>query len=343
MHRVTSDRRSASSVLGTILLVAVVVVVASVTFVGALVVLDGFGTPTAEGSFEFDQSSAGLVVRPTALGTDVVVNLNGRAIEQIESDEAGKPVLVPTAPGDTVTIVSTDGEQSVLVSREIDDRSEIGDFIAYYRFENSGQTLSDRSGNGNDATLEGDADGDGWRASSYEFTGNEYFEVNDLNTPVDEVSEFTIAVAYRTDSGTKKQELVEHKSGTDNWGVEIKECGPNWPSCDQNTPDTYDPAFFADEDSGTQKGQIFGGEQQVGEPKVIVGTYDGSLTKMYVDGEFKSKRAFSSEINMGEFSIGVDAQNQNRDKLDGRIYEIRLYYTAFDESEVERITRLMEP
>jgi hypothetical protein len=323
------------------LLVAVVVAVASVTFVGALVVLDGFGTPTAEGSFEFDQSSAGLVVRPTALGTDVVVTLNGRAIEQIESDEAGKSVLVPTAPGDTVTIVSTDGEQSVLVSREIDDRSEIGDFIAYYRFENSGQTLSDRSGNGNDATLNGDEDG--WQDSSYEFTGDDYFEVSDLNTPVAEVSQFTFAVAYRTDTGEEKQELAEHKSGTDNWGVEIKQCGPDWDDCLPSDPNTYNPNFFADESGGSQDGEIFGDTQQTGTPKVIVGTYDGSSTKMYVDGEFKSSRAFSSEINMGKFYIGADAENQGSDRLDGRIYEIRLYYTAFDDGEVKRITKAIAP
>jgi flagellin-like protein len=339
MHRVTSDRRSASSVLGTVLLVAVVVVIASVTFVGALAVLDGFGTPTAEGSFEFEESPAGLIVRPTALGTDVIVELNGREVEQINSDEAGKPVLVPTAPGNTVTIVSTDGDRTVLVSREIDDRSDIGDFIAYYPFEDSGQTLTDRSGNGNDATLNGDEDG--WTGDGYEFTGDDYFEVTDLNTPVSEVSEFTFAVAYETNTGTKKQELAEHISGDDNWGVEIKQCGPD---CDTNTDDTYSPNFFADEAGGSQTGQIFGGEQQTGQSKVIVGTYDGSSTEMYVDGDLKSTGSFESEISMGDFYIGTDAENPgNSDNLDGRIYEIRLYYTAFDDSEIRRITSVMAP
>lgn len=337
----TSDQRSASSVLGTILLVAVVVIIASVTFVGALAVLDGFGTPTADASFEFEESPAGLVVRPTALGTDVVVQLNGREVDRIGSEEAGKSVLVPTAPGDTVTIVSQDGEQSVLVSREIDSRSNIGDFIAYYPFEDTGQTLADRSGNGNDATLNGDTDG--WRTSSYQFTGDDYFEVSDLNTPVNEVSQFTFAVAYRTDAGDAKQDLAEHISGSDNWGVEIKECGPDYSSCNRNTPDTYNPNFYADENGGSQDGQIFGGTQQTGQPKVIVGTYDGSSTKMYVDGEFKSSRVFSSEINMGTFYIGADAEWGNGDKLEGRIYEIRLYYTAFDDGEVRRITRAMAP
>jgi FlaG/FlaF family flagellin (archaellin) len=342
MNVPTRDQRSVSSVLGTVLLVAVVVIIASVTFVGALAVLDGFGTPTANASFDFEESPAGLVVRPTALGTDVVVELNGRPIDQISSNEAGKPVLVPTAPGDTVTIVSKDGERSVLISREIDDRSEVGDLIAYYPFEDTGQTLSDRSGNANDATLTGDTGG--WRSGSYEFTGDDYFEVADLNTPVSEVSEFTIAVAYRTDAGDSKQELVEHRSGTDNWGVEIKECGPDYSSCAQSTPDTYNPNFFADENSGSQNGQIFGGTQQTGQQNVIVGTYNGSSTNMYVDGEFTSTRQFSSEINMGQFFVGTDAENAgNSDNLDGRIYEIRLYYTAFDKSEVKRITTVMAP
>jgi hypothetical protein len=237
-----------------------------------------------------------------------------------------------------VTILSKDGERSVLVSREIDDRSEIGDFIAYYDFEDDGRTLTDRSGNSNDATLTGDTDG--WRSNSYEFTGNDYFEVLDLNTPVNEVSEFTFAVAYETSTGTKKQELAEHISGDDNWGVEIKTCGPD---CPVNTEETYSPNFFVDEAGGSQTGQIFGGTQQTGQPKVIVGTYDGSATKMYVDGELKSTGEFSSEISMGDFFIGADAENQGNDRLEGRIYEIRLYYTAFDETEVRRITTVMAP
>lgn len=47
-----------------------------------------------------------------------------------EQTAAGKSVLLPTAPGDRITVVSEDGGRSVLVQEEIDERSEIGDFIA---------------------------------------------------------------------------------------------------------------------------------------------------------------------------------------------------------------------
>jgi hypothetical protein len=46
---------------------------------------------------------------------------------------------------------------------------------------------------------------------------------------------------------------------------------------------------------------------------------------------------------MGKFYIGADAENQGSDRLDGRIYEIRLYYTAFDDGEVKRITKAIAP
>jgi FlaG/FlaF family flagellin (archaellin) len=335
--------RAVTPLIGNILLVSVAIVLGVTLTVLSFAFLDGMGAPTAEATFEYEESPAGLRIIPEALGTDVDVKLNGERVTTLDAGSAGQSVLLPTAPDDRITIVSKDGEKAVFIDEEVDDRSEVGDLIAMYTFEESAgsTTLTDEANNGNDATLSGDASD--WTGRGYSFDGDDHFQVTNLNTPVPQVSEFTFAVSYRADTATKKMELAEHISGQDNWGVEIKECGPNWPSCTGSYPSTYNPNFFADQSGGSQTGQIFGGERDPGDRHVIVGTYDGTQTKMYVDGTPQGTRSFSAPISMGDFTIGSDGQNPgNSDNLEGDIFEIRLYYTAMDDSEVQVITNAMD-
>jgi len=339
--------RGASTVVGALLLVGVVVIVGGVVALGALTFLDGAGAPQATATFDYEETPAGLRMTPNAISATVTVQLNGRDVATFEPESAGQSVLLPTAPGDRITVVSRGGEQSVLVDRTVDDRSEIGDFIAYYRFDSGGgDTLVDRSGNGNDAKLNNNGETDSWSESSYQFDGDSYFQVQSLQTPVSEVSEFTIAVAYRTETGNKKQELVEHINNNkkDNWGLEIKPCEP-WSSCTSSSKDTtYKPNFFVDEEGGSQTGQIFTAERTTGEREVIVGTYnqESETAAVYIDGMVQENRSFDSTVDMGNFYIGADAEGSNGDKLEGEIYEIRLYYTAFDSEEIKTVTKAME-
>jgi hypothetical protein len=326
--------RGTTSVLGTILLVAVVVVVGSVVFLGGLAVLEGFGTPTADASFEFEQSDAGLIVRPTAIGTDVAVQLNGKQIETIGADEAGKPVLLPTAPGDEIAIVSSDGDRSVLLRERIDERRQVGDFIAYYRFEegDSSQTVADASGNGNDGQLRSDGAG-----RNYEWTGcglrldgaagQDYVDVSNISAPVD-VSEFTIATSFvqRGSSGSVNQ-LVEHRFAGSNeeWFFET-------------SPGPYSVDYAVEYPSEV----VSADEINTGTRHVVVGTYDGSEYTLYVDGKRVASGSHNRPINMGDMHLGRDFESSSQ-YLDGELCELRLYYSAFDEAEVQRITTAMQP
>lgn len=332
------DTKAATPVVGNILLVGVVLVLAVTLVVFSFAFLEDTGTPTADAAFEYKQTPAGLRMTPVALGTDVVVKLNGDRITTFEADSAGESVLLPTAPDDTVTVVSNDRDRSVLVNKQIDSRSEIGDFIAYYTFEDSENedTLEDRSGNGNDGTVVGDPD---WGSSSLTLDGSDdYVKVRDISSEV-AVSEFTVAVVYKTNDATKKQELIEHKSGDDNWLLELKPCTHGEvDKCSDR--DKYVPVYTVDKAGGTQDGQVFGGSTTAGTKQTLVGTYDGSEYTLYVDGEQVSSDTYTGEISMGDMNIARDIEF-NGDHLDGTIYEIRLYYTAFDGSEVEVITDAM--
>ena len=331
------DNRSVTPVIGNILMVAVVVVIAVVLVVLSFTFLEGTGAPNAEASFEYEQTPAGLELRPQALGTDVVVKLNDETVTQLSADSAGKSVLLPTKPGDRITVVSTEGRRSVLVDRTADDRSEVGDLIAVYDFESgSGSTLVDRSGNGNDGEIQGDAS---WGSSSLRFDGqNDYVSVTNISSP-EPVDEFTIAVAYETTTDDEKQELVEHISTDDNWLLELKPCSRSETDCDGS--DGYKPVYNVDRASGSQTGQIFGDTLDANTEHVAVGTYDGSDFTLYVDGERKESETFNGEISMGDMYIGRDAES-GRDFLDGRISEIRLYYTSFDGEQVRVVTNALD-
>lgn len=337
MNRGNGSDRAATPVVGNILLVAVAIVIAVVLITMSFAFLEQTGAPTAEAKFDYQPTAAGLKMTPQALGTDVTVELNGNPVAEIDADSAGQSVLVPTAPGDTITVVSNDADRSVLVNRRIEDRSEVGDLIAYYTFDSGNTTLVDRSGNGNDGTINGtnrtsgclDFGGTG-------SSGSDYVDADDLTVEnISEVEEFTVAVAYEPDTGDAKQDLIEHinDDGT-NWVMEIK---------DQSTgSDQYELAYSVDKEGGSQDGEFFTGPYDTGERQVVVGTFDGKTYELYADGQKKGSDSFDSEqkVGVGDVTIAKDAE-ADRDYFDGEICEIRLYYTALDSDDIGSLTNAM--
>lgn len=335
--KISGPDRGATPVIGNVLLVAIVVVVGSLVFILAAGLVQT-GAPTAEAVFEYEETNVGLEMTPVAIATDVTVQLNGKPVASFESDGAGESILLPTAPGDTITVISADERRSVLVQKQIEGRSQIGDFIAYYTFDTTSGALRDRSGNGNDGAVNGDPERSG---SSFTFDGsNDFVEVQDISSPVD-VNEFTIAATYRTDDASKKQEIVEHKSGADNWLFELKPCSNDEVDDDIcSGDDRYVPVFNVDQAGGSQDGQIFGSPQRAGTQHTLVGTYDGEKYTLYVDGARMASGNYSGEISMGDMNLGRDIEFDG-DYLEGDISELRLYYSAFDQREVEIITNAM--
>lgn len=329
--QVGSTNRGATPIIGNILLVAVVLVVAITVTTLSFAFLDNTGTPTAEAAFDYEQTPAGLQMTPQALGTDVIVKLNGKALTTIEADSAGESVLVPTAPGDRLTVVSTDDEKSVLVDRQVDDRSEVGDFIAYYTFDQTtGDAVVDRSGNGNDGTITGDPtwlSGDG----GLQFDGeSDYVTVENISAPAD-VDEFTIAVAYKQQGAGSDDinQLVEHEWSGNEWFLETRDGGS----------DPYRLKYavgYPDSSGQIQTDDAY----DYGTRNVAVGTYDGNDFELYVNGTSVADGSFDRAVNMGDMRIGRDFESGIQ-YFEGEIYEVRLYYTAFDGEQVEVITEAM--
>lgn len=333
--RLYRDRRAATPVLGNLLLVAVVLVLGLTVTTLAFTFLDGTGAPTAEATFEKEQTPAGLQIVPTTLGQDVIVQLNGRDVQTLTYEDVGEPVLLPTAPGDRVTIVSRDGERSILIDEEIDERSEVGDFVAYYTFEEgSGSTVIDRSRNDNDGSLETDGgSGPSWGSDSsgsyLQFDGtDDHVFVPDITTET-EVREFTIATKIRlTGSTGSVQQFVEHRYGSSEWFLETA-----------NTRPPFAASYAVQYPSEVvESGQTL----TVGETYVLIGTYDSETDEytLYIDGTSVASDTFDRPVEMGELRIGRDFESASQ-YFEGRMYEFRLYYTAFSDSEVATLTSAM--
>jgi flagellin-like protein len=337
MGRRWTDNRGATPIIGNILLVAIVIVLAVALTTFAFAFLESTGTPSADVAFEYEQTPVGLKMTPVAIGTDVVVKLNGRQIAEIGADQAGRSVLLPTAPGDRITVISQDEQRSVLVERETDEREELGDFISYYTFEEGDDStvLVDQSGNGNDGDLKDDGGGSGpqWGGCGLQFDGsNDHVQIDDIEADVD-VEAFTIAVAYeQTGSTGRVNQLVEHRfSGGEEWFLETSHASG------ESYTNEYSIDFAVEYDDHVASS----GEVQPNTRHVVVGTYDGSSYVLYVDGERVDSGTHSETVEMGTLRLGRDFESTSQ-YLDGEICEMRLYYSAFDSDDVERITNAME-
>lgn len=331
-RRATSER-GLTSVVGNVLLVTIVIVLAVTVTVFAFAYAEEMPGGSAEASFALEESPAGLELTPRALTHDVDVLLNDEHVASIDADEAGVTTLLPTSRGDRVLVVSRDGDSSVLLREAVDDRSEAGDFIAHYTFDaQSGSTLIDRSGNGNDGTVEGDPtwinDGTG---TGLGFDGSDdHVTITDLGVDAVSVEEFTVAVTYRQDGGTDRvNQLVEHHFDGNEWFLETADAGSgaydvdyavNWPTDQVSTSQGY----------------------TTGETHVAVATYDGSDYELFVDGTSVGSDTYADSVEMGDMVLAADAPDGGSQHLDGTIYEVRLYYTAFDSDEVETITTVMD-
>lgn len=291
------------------------------------------GAPTAEVVADFEETDAGVVMAIEAIGQEADVKINGETVATIDGGDAGREVFLPTAPGDRITVVATDDDRSVLVSEEIDE-GDAGDFIAYYDFETqSGSTAVDRTGNGNNMSVVGadwvsDSSGTG-----LEFDGNDdYGDTGNLSLPgVDEVDAITIAIEYRITGGDGNiQNLIEHQDSSFAWYMETD--GPHGDPYDME----FDIGFTSPPTASINTGNL-----PADRTEILVGTYDGETMTLYRNGTKVDSRSLDRSVELGEVVVGADS-NPAIQNMEGKIYEVRIYYTAFDEDEVETLTEAVD-
>lgn len=333
----SSDGRAVSKVIGTVLMVAIVVLLSVAALSLTWGMEDKLGGPFAETAMDFEQHRSGLLVTPDHIGQEVTVTINGAEILRYDGDDAGESRLLPVAPGDTVMVRAANEERSILL-REVVDPSEAGKFVAFYSFEEpSGTHLEDRSWQSNHGSLETHGgSGPQWVSddggTGLEFDGNDdYVHVPNLDT-AEEVTEFTVAVRYRFDGDTGGiQQLVEHHhhSSAFEWYLETG-----------GSSDLKMKSKIGT-DGVSSEPRITGPATGTNDVHVAVMTFDGDEQRYYQDGSLVGTETRDKTVKMGELNVGADAPDANRQFLDGTIYELRLYHTAFSGENAKLLSKVM--
>ena len=150
----------------------------------------------------------------------------------------------------------------------------------------------------------------------------------------DEVDEFTFAVKYEIEDDTGDvQQLIEHYDSD----------GSTWEWYAETDGAFQDGQYALDYETHHPDNQEIVTEYQYdpGEVRTVVGTYDGEMMHLYVNGEevdespFELEDEFDGEpAKMGDLWVGADLDGAEQ-YLDGKLYDVRLYFVEFDEQEVE--------
>ncbi|MFB6308559.1 MAG: LamG-like jellyroll fold domain-containing protein [Haloarculaceae archaeon] len=332
-RRMRDDRRAVSKVLGTVLMVAIVLLLATTAAVMATGFTAKLGGPYPQTAFDFEQTSSGIEVSPAHIGQPVDVYINGGKITSFDENDAGKSKLLPVAPGDQIVIKAQDDDRSIIVREKVSE-GEAGEFIAFYSFEEgSGSTVTDRTVNDNEATIHDDTTWvDEGGSTGLAFDGSDdYVEVAGLHAD-ETVEEFTVAAKYRIEGGTGDiQQIVEHHppSGNFEWFLETEDSSAD--SMEYNIGWGGPNSESVVQSSGVATGTTH----------VVVGTYDGETMTLYIDGTKIGEKSIEEPIEMGKLLIGADAPSGGSQYLDGKIYELRLYHTSFSQSDAQLLSDVM--
>jgi hypothetical protein len=338
------------------LLLAIVVVTAAVIGMTSMGVTDQLDQPSPlDGQISFEPDSAGTSAYVKGVDSPVEIRINGETIYTATPADIGDELFLPTAPGDEVTVVSAGPKQEVLLRKTVDPAS--GDYMLHYPLvAGSGTQVSDKSENSNFAEL-GEYDGSSfdtgtgthpsWTSTSegtaLRFDGpgsNHAAKTNGIElSEDDEVNEFTIAVKFNSHSDTGNiQQLVEHRNPSESWEWFLESDVVNAGGPDEFAVD-YEVHFPNNQIARTDP-------LKRGNTHVIVGTYTGDEMHLYVNGSKHDSETVSGSLSgdpafMGDLWVGADLDCGCGQYLDGDLYEVRLYYTALDDEEVEQVTTAM--
>jgi hypothetical protein len=221
------------------------------------------------------------------------------------------------------------------------------ELVAYYNFNNG--NLNDSSGNGNNIKFNNavtTSDRFGRAGNAYKFSGGEYMQVP--NSVTLNPSQITLMAIVRLDG---------YYTGTA-WGNEILMKGP----ADQANgvyglrvhPLSYDLTQAIDTSTEMFTGFYGDGANagiadssfliHGGDWNTVVFTYDGFMTKLYINGALKNTRMapFGYNVNASDLYIGKTENITYPYNFDGAIDEIRIYSKALSPYLIGKLNALTE-
>jgi glucose/arabinose dehydrogenase len=272
-----------------------------------------------------DSTSVHIVTYPTA--GSVQVNPTTGVVTYTHGGGAG------TSDSFTYTVSDNVGAPSNAATVSVTVLSSSG-LVAAYGFEDSGSTLSDLSGRGNNGTLNGAT----WTTSGH---SGKALSFNGTNARVDIPGSSSLNL---TSGMTLEAWVYPTTAGANNWHDVIYK-GSN---------DIYYLMSSSDGASAPAAGGTFGaGGGNVYAPSAlplntwshIAATYDGTTLRFYVNGTEVANRVESGSIQTSAGPLTLGGDPLYGQYFGGRIDDVRVYNRALFASEIQndKSTPLPEP
>lgn len=219
----------------------------------------------------------------------------------------------------------------VLISISIDgfgQRSTANAVVGYWRLEESSGSVLDETNNSNDGTNNGATTGaTGIRNNCYDFDGTNDWVSIPNTTALNPVTITISCWVNTTSSGSIEQIISKDKSSVTSGRV--------W----QLRKDASDVVSFIGFHSGGSVVQITGATDITdGNWHHIVGTIDGALIKLYIDGsEDATALTFTNDLEQGKTNDVLIGRAETGDPgyFDGSIDEILIYPRALSDIEIK--------
>ena len=210
----------------------------------------------------------------------------------------------------------------------------------YWKFdEGSGQVAVDSSGNGNDGTL-GNSSGaddhdpawvDGISGKALQFDGVDDHVDFEENENLNITNELTIEVWLKAGGSTGDHQVILAKY----FGIPA---GNQYGYILELQPDGRTPQMVLGNGS-TKSYSVSSMKLDINKWYFVVGTYNGTHMKIYINGDLKGTKEFNGSISSANRSLRFGAHNfndipQDRNWFKGTIDEVRIWNRALTASEV---------
>ncbi len=209
---------------------------------------------------------------------------------------------------------------------------ELAGQVAWWKLDESeGRTAADASGNGNDATVQGNPD---WQPSGGKFGGaidlggdGDFLDVANESV-FDFTSGVTVAAWIKADALDKPWQAIVTK-GDNTWRIQRN-----------NETDKLEFAcsgLRVPDDS--PYGSLFGSKSiSLREWHHVAGVYDGKKMYVYVDGALDASQDASGPINQNDTLVQIGANTQQGDRFwNGLIDDVRIYNFGLAEAQIRQV------
>jgi hypothetical protein len=209
---------------------------------------------------------------------------------------------------------------------------ELAGLIAWWKFdEKDGRTAADSSGNGRDATVQGDP--------SWQPTGGKVGGAIALGGDGDFL-DVAAESAFDFTGGVTVAAWIKVKAFDKPWQALVTKGDGTWRLQRNNETSTLEFACTGLQISGgNQYGSLFGTREiGRGEWHHIAGVYDGKRMALYMDGTLDSSQEAWGTINVNDVAVQIGANTEQQDRFwNGLIDELRIYNYGVPEAQIKEL------